>query len=234
MDWAIPFVSLPHVKSFCGPKNAEGHGSGSLVRYLHGGSGSVVEEVHLEGASVDWISIANFLKLTPNLKILRYSHENRRTISTQDWDLYRFIAAIADEVGNCLIELSISINELQAKIVPGEPSMRGFQRLQKLKLPLEIATCAFDSGVGLPGSLLGNLVSASVSQLSLTSHQPGQHGMALDIMFRDFATNKASQAPGLKEIHLLCPSRKDDIGKERFAQLAEEAEKAGVTLHEIS
>lgn len=53
LDWAIPFVSLSHVKSFCGPKNAEGHGSGSLVRYLHGGTGMALEEVHLEGASVD-------------------------------------------------------------------------------------------------------------------------------------------------------------------------------------
>lgn len=58
--------------------------------------------------------------------------------------------------------------------------------------------------------------------------------MALNIMFRDFTTNKAFQAPGLKEIYLLCASKKDDIGKERFAKLAVEAEKAGVTLREIS
>lgn len=57
--------------------------------------------------------------------------------------------------------------------------------------------------------------------------------MALNIMFRDFTTNKAFQAPGLKEIYLLCASKKDDIGKERFAKLAVEAEKAGVTLREI-
>lgn len=69
LDWATPFLVLPHVQSFCGPEHVDGHGN-IASKYLHGGFGIALETVHLEGASVDEIAIAAFLKHTPYLKTL--------------------------------------------------------------------------------------------------------------------------------------------------------------------
>lgn len=120
--------------------------------------------------------------------------------------------------------------------------MHDFQQLQKLELPLEIAMCVLTASASADHeldldcseSLLGDIVPASVSQLSLISHGTGQHGKALDIMFHDFAIKEASQVPDLKEIHLSCPSKADHLSKEHFAKLAMEAEKVGVALHNVT
>lgn len=232
LHWAIPFLSLPRVQYFCGPIDIEGHGN-SLTTYPHGGSGMALEEIDLQYACVDWISIANFLKHTPNLKTLRYAHWNRRMIGIEDWDLCRFIAAIAEGVGSHLTELSISINKSFGDFLPGNPSVQGFQQLQKLKLPLEIATFALNSGLRSPASLLGSLVPASVSHLSLTSHETRGHGLGLDIMFYEFGKNKAFGAPNLKELYLPYPSEQGGIGFGCFAALVAEAEKVGVAVHTV-
>lgn len=223
LNWEIPFLSLPQVQSFCGPADVQGTRD-LLINYPYNDSGMALEEVHLESASVDSIYIGNFLRHVPSLKKLRYSHCTSRYFPFRDWDICQFIAAIADGIGSHLTELSISINEeFSGTVVPGKPSMQGFQQLQTLGLPIEFAICALDSGVRSPASLLDTLVPASVSRLSLGPQKPDHGGMAIDVMFYKFSANKASKTPSLKEIYL----------PERFASLAPEVEKAGVTLHMI-
>ena len=154
--------------------------------------------------------------------------------------------AIEREVGGHLEELSVSIREVRGSIEPGEASMRGFERLQKLEFPLEIAvrnitaaTCQVapsnesTTNVSLDNhepSII-NLVPASVSRLAINSQGTDHHEQALDVMFREFATTKATQLPALKNIHLACPSKADDAYKNQCTKLLAETKKAGVGLH---
>ncbi|KAE8393880.1 hypothetical protein BDV23DRAFT_180330 [Aspergillus alliaceus] len=235
LDWATCFLTLPHVRSFWGPGCVgTGDGYGAITSaYLSSGFQSL-EAVHFMRASIDDKAIAGFLKHTPSLKTLRYSHTTNNNGGLQDWDLCRFVAAIEREAGNHLVELSISIDELRGSITLGKVSMRGFHRLQKLELPVEIITCTLtalgDHQSNYSDLFLGDLIPASVSQLSLISHGLDGSEKALSMLFRDFAAKKDSQVPALKEIYLSWPIDVDDLDQELYATLAVETQKAGVVL----
>jgi hypothetical protein len=250
LDKAVPFLALPHVRSFRGP-SCVAIGDASMARaskdlYLR--YGEILETAHLVACCIDEVAIADFLKHTPRLRILEYSHSTRGDDAYQDWNICKFVTAIEREAGSYLEELSISIRELSGSITPGRASMRDFQRLQKLEFPLEIAMCnitAAGSRVATPNevltdqgpdkfeSFISDLVPASVSQLSLLSSGTDHHEKALKVMFHDFAAKKDSQLPALKEIHLSYPisPRADDAYKKECAKLVAETEEAGVALY---
>ncbi|RDL32655.1 Uncharacterized protein BP5553_09111 [Venustampulla echinocandica] len=248
LDKAVPFLALPHVRLFRGP-SCVAIGSDSIALaskdpYLC--YGETLEIVHLAGSCIDEVAIADFLKHTSRLRTLKYSHSKKG--DSEDWDICKFVTAIEREAGSYLEELSISLCEPRSSVTPGKASMRGFQRLRKLQLPLEIAMCNVANATsrvttpneGLTGQgldkfeqFIGDFVPASVSQLSLLSSGTDHHEMALKVMFRDFAARKDSQLPALKEIYLSClmsPSA-DDAYKEECAKLVAETDEAGVVLH---
>ncbi len=134
--------------------------------------------------------------------------------------------------------------------------MRGFRRLRKLELPIEVAVCnitaAAASRVATPiesrmvegGSMdhnnelddaeafsIDDLVPSSVAQLSLISAGTAQHAMTLEVMFRDFSPRKDEMVPKLEEIHLSCPADADDKYKEQCARVVKECERGGVVCH---
>ncbi|KAI9930342.1 hypothetical protein MW887_011094 [Aspergillus wentii] len=227
ITWATPFLALPHVQSFCGFTCIGMGGHRSIVsEYLDSNFKSGLEVVDISFADVDWMVITDLLKHTPRLKKLKYLHMADANDTSHDWDLCRFITAIEHEVGSHLEQLCISIHELPGAIKPGSVSMRGFQRLRKLVLPLELVLCTM--APANHESLLSDLIPASVSRLSLLSHtegHPEHHYKALDRLFHDFAARKDSHVPALKEIYLSYPSDADDLYKDQCDRLAAEAEK---------
>jgi hypothetical protein len=240
LNKAVPFLALPHVRSFRGPSCvAMGDVPIAIAsKDPYRGYGETLEVVNLVSCCIDEAAIADFLKHTPRLKTLRYSHTTKGDGDPQDWDICKFVTAIEREAGNHLEELSVSIRELRGSIPPGKASMRGFQRLRKLEFPLEIAMCnvtfatSMDHALDYSEPFIGDLVPASVSQLSLISSGKDHHEKALDVMFRHFGPKKDSQLPALKEIHLSCPASPsaDDAYKEQCAKLVAEIEKVGVVL----
>ncbi len=252
LDWVSPFLALPHMRSFRGPSCVamdDGPKSIAFKDPLRG-FGNNLEAVHLVSCCLDELSIAKFLKQTPHLRTLRYSHSTKGDSSLQCWNICKFVTAIEREAGSHLVELSVSIRNLHGSIPPGKASMRGFQRLRKLEFPLEIATCNINAAAwrvpppndSLVGGLtdlnldsyesfIGDLVPAPVSQLSLVSSGTNHHEKALDLMFRHFAIIKDSQLPSLKEVHLSCPANADNAYKDQCARVLAETEKAGVVLH---
>ncbi len=221
------------------PSNAPDHGIEETL-----------EAVHFLCCSVDEVAIADFLRHTSRLRTFRYSHSTKNHDGPRDWDLCKFVTAIEREVGSHLMELSVSIRELRGSINPGKASMRGFQRLRKLEFPLEIAICNITAAVcqiamsnessinvSMNHALKNNepsivdLIPASVSRLAIDSQGTDHHEQALDVMFRGFAAEKASQLPALKDIHLVCPSKADDAYKNQCTRLLAETKQVGVILH---
>ncbi|PGH16527.1 hypothetical protein AJ79_01632 [Helicocarpus griseus UAMH5409] len=236
LDWVTPFLALPHVHSFRGPSCvALGDPDAQIgPKYL------ALDAVDLMCSSIDEVAMANFLKHAPRLKRLYYSHQTKENGGPRDWHLCGFISAIEREAGSRLEELSICILELHGSIKCGKVSMRGFTRLQKLELPLEAAMCNIDRAKirsqlmgdepGYLDSFLGDIVPASVSELSFLSWGMENQDLALSAMFSDFAAKKKSQVPALREIHLSCRSSAEDAYKEQCTELAAETKKAGVEL----
>lgn len=250
-DWTKRFLALPNVQIFRGPSCVvmpEGH-MGTAPKDPYRGFGENLKRVSLVSCCIDEVGIADFLKHTPRLKSLYYSHSTKENGGPQDWDICKFVTAIEREAGSHLVDLSVSIRELRGSIPPGKASMRGLQRLQRLEFPLEIALCNITAAAGQVaapnesevggstdheldsyGSLIDDLVPASVFELGLISPGTDHHEKALDLMFRDFAAKKDSQLPALKEIHLTCPAGADSVYKNHCARLLEETKKAGVSL----
>ena len=246
---ASAFLALPHIRSFygrsCVAMDDGGHKSICASKDPYGGFAKTLKSVHFMSCCIDGVGIADFLKHTPRLRTLMYSHATEGNGGPHDrgWDICKFVTAIEREAGSHLVELSVSICELRGSIAPGKASMRNFQRLQKLEVPLEIASCNMTAAAcPVEGSttdhkidscepfIIGDLVPASVSQLSLISRGTDGHEKALERMFHDFAAKKDSQLPALREIHLSCPAGADDAYKEQCARLLAETEKVGVIL----
>ncbi|KAJ5201434.1 uncharacterized protein N7498_006097 [Penicillium cinerascens] len=236
IGWAVSFIALPRVQSFCGPDCIrEGPPDEAIgSRYPHSDFNSMVEIVELWDSCIDEVAISGFLKYTPCLKSLTYWHLPRNSKGHQDWDLCRFIIAVHHKVGNHLEKLSAIpvIWKPRCSITPWQ----AITRLQSLELPLEVVICSLAAAeLAEPESsnfesLLGDLVPASVSQLSLFSRGKHPHKRAVDLLFREFASRKHLQTPALKEIRLTCPDDADDSYKSQCAKLAAEMDKANVAL----
>ncbi|KAK0511953.1 hypothetical protein JMJ35_005081 [Cladonia borealis] len=191
LDGAKPFLALPCMRTVR---------TSSLAQNWSSKFGQALEVVSFPACYIDRVAIADFLKHTPRLRTLGYSHRSKddREGPPLDWDICKFVTAIEREAGGHLMQLSITINELRGSILPGRASLRGFKRLQTLQFPLEFAApkaphgdCAHES------SFTRDLVPASVSRLSLTSSGTDEHAKALDVMFRDFAAEKDAWLPAL-------------------------------------
>lgn len=259
LDWVNPFLALPHIRSFHGPScvaiGDDGHKN--IPSYIpEGGFGKTLLVIDLMACCIDEVGIADFLQHTTSLRTLRYSHVTKTHSGPREWNIGKFIAAIERAVGGHLEELSVFIRDLRGPLTVGRISMRRFERLQKLELPLEIVACNITAAtvcqtattpqeclvIGDDSTdehheveddklFISDLVPASVSRLSLASNGTDGHAKALDVILRHLAAIKESRLPALEEIQLSCPDSADDAYKEQCARLLGETEKMGVVMH---
>lgn len=242
---AIPFLALPRVRSFRGPRtDIVGDACMALPpKDLFLGCGEALEDAHLLRCCLDDMAIAKFLRHAPRLKRLVYSHLS--TGDRRDWNIREFVASIERESGSHLEELSVTIRELRGSIIPGKGSMRGFQRLRRLELPFGIAVADVADAAsrvatpteGILGqrlnrseSPLTDLIPASLCELQLVWGGTAYHEQALKVLFRSFAKQRESRLPALQRISVFCPLNPTDAYKEECEKLAAATEEAGVGL----
>jgi hypothetical protein len=241
-----PILTLPQLKFFSGP--------GSFLRRgrsrTHAFQGSprmsdTLQVVHLGGCCIDDVGIANFLEHTPRLKTFIYSHDTRHAILPPDWDICKFINAVAREAGSHLIELSVTSRELRGSILPGKASTRGFQKLQKFEFPLELAMCNINTA-GITGNIAASLqrlfngssdpfvrdlIPSSVTHLALKSKAMRPHDIALDALFRNFCAIRRTQLPHLQKVHIDCKQDSDDVYKQKCNKIVEDCMREDVVVH---
>ncbi|KAJ4385963.1 hypothetical protein N0V93_008854 [Gnomoniopsis smithogilvyi] len=241
---AAPFLALPKLRLFRA-RSCVAKGVSSIATALEGEKlppGEALEAAHFVDSCLDDVAITDFLQRTPNLEELVYLHSTKGQDS-QDWDICRFVTAIKRQAGSHLESLEIRVREFHGSFAPGKLSMRGFQSLRKLHLPLEVAGCnlatdsSFNNGeltaqdLGELQRLTDILVPASVSELSLHSAGTDRHEKALRAMFFDFAARKNDWVPALKDIRLSPEPIEDGAYKDECGRLKVEIEQTGVTLH---
>lgn len=238
---AVPFLALPKLRSFRARSCVARDGASIATASEDAGlpAGKALEATHFVDSCLDDVAIAVFLRRTPNLKELAYSHCK----DGQATDVCRLVTAIERETGSYLESLEIATRQFRGSLAPGRLSMRGFQRLRKLHLPLEVAACNLatdapardgeltDQELGELQRLTDILVPASVSELSLHSRDPDRHEKALRVMFFDFAARKDDWVPALEDIRLSPGPKEDGAYKDVCGRLKAEMMEAGVTLH---
>lgn len=241
---AVPFLALPELRSFRACSCVARDGGSVAAAFEDAGfpPGQTIEAARFVDACVDDAAMATFLRRAPNLRELVYWHCTD-VQAAEDWDACRLVAAIGREAGSRLEGLEIDIWGSRVSLAPGRLSMRGFQRLRKLRLPLEIAACNLaadasardkeltDEELGELQRLTDILVPASVSHLTLHSRDPDRHVELLRVMFRNFAARKDDWVPAIEEVRLIPAPKKDGAYKDECGRLEGEMMEAGVTLH---
>lgn len=198
----------------------------------------------LEYCHIDHVGIFSFLMYTPQLKTLKYTHSTDSGISNQDWDICAFMTAIARGAGSHLVELSVAMNGDHTSIVRGRPSMHAFQKLEKLELPMELILCTakatrfmtyLSSSVqslwsGSQGTLLPDLVPATVSHLSLRPLPGPNDERVLKLLFPDFRAVRKSHLPALQNLYLGVRQNDSMAYKDRYNKIVREGRKEGVEV----
>lgn len=242
---AVPFLALPKLRSFRA-RSCVARDSASLATASEDAGlppGDTLEAARFFDSCLDDVAMATFLRRTPNLKELAYSHYTEKE-TTQDLDLCKLVMAIEREAGSHLESIKIEIwGPFIGSLAPGMFSMHGFQRLCKLHLPLMIAVSNLATDVSTRNKeqtdqelrglqrFTDILVPASVSELSFYSLDPDCHVKALRVMFCDFAARKDDWGPALESIRLIPKPKEDGPYKDVCDKLKVEMEEAGVTLH---
>jgi hypothetical protein len=234
LRWASPFLALPHVRSFRGPSCLELEDIPRSLAFRDSHHiAETLQAAHLIFCCIDDVGIADFLRHAPSLKTLRYMHCTKNTSPIQDWDICKFVNAVEREAGSRLLQLSVIISELQGSIVRGKASIRGFQRLQTLEIPLELVMCNIAAAAGHtanPSDPLLDLIPTSVAQLSLISKGTDHHEEALDALFRHFQSHDDSQLSALQEMQISCLVSADDVYKDQCDRVVREARDKGVVV----
>ncbi|PVH98467.1 hypothetical protein DM02DRAFT_615812 [Periconia macrospinosa] len=185
-----PLLALPRIRSFHGPSSVSHIGarnSSSPYPSLPPSVGETLESAHLLSSNLDGPAMEHFLRCTPRLKTLVYSHSSKQF--SAPWDICALVTTIVKEAGSHLEELSITTRDFTGKIAFGTTTMRDFARLHKLEIPLDLATCVLRSAAQLETKesigkdfvagadqshvnlLMCGLVPASVTRLFLRSDE---------------------------------------------------------------
>jgi len=176
-----PLLALPNIHTFHGPtsiSDIEAREPSSPRQPIPPPVGGTLEIAYLRGCNLDGPTMKYFLRYTPRLKTLVYSHSDKQL--SRVWDICDLVTTIGKEAGSHLEELSITKREFSGKIALGTATMRDFPRLHKLEIPLDLATCVIRSAAHLGADpadqshvnlLMCGLVPASVTRLFLTSEE---------------------------------------------------------------
>lgn len=137
-----PLLALPRIQKLYAPTSISHTGAperSSPCQSLSPSLSSTLEVAYLCGSNVDGPGMKHFLRCTPRLRTLVYSHSDKHLSRT--WDICELVTTIGEEAGSHLEELSITKDDFSGKIALNRANMRGFTCLHKLEIPLDLATC---------------------------------------------------------------------------------------------
>jgi hypothetical protein len=188
-----PLLALPRIQKFYGPtsiSHTEAPEHSSPCQSLSPSLGWKLEVAYLRGSNIDGPAMKHFLRCTPRLKTLVYSHSDKQL--SRIWDICELVTTISKEAGSHLEELSITEHDFSGRIALNTTNMRHLPRLHKLEIPLDLATCVIRSATHLEAKesigtdsvedadqsridlLMCGLVPPSVTRLFLSSEDWGR------------------------------------------------------------
>jgi hypothetical protein len=246
LNFAEPFLALPQLKSFSAPAStATGTHLPSLAFPGLPQFSDTLQVACLHNCCFDDEGITRFLKHTPRLATLIYSHGTPHAFPPPDWNICMFINAVAREAGSHLVELSVTDVGTRGSILPGKVNAQGFQKLQKFEFPLDLVLCNID-GVGVTGNIASSfkilfngswnpfvhaMIPPSLTHLMLKSKAFRPHDKALDALFRNFRAVRKTQWIGLQEVHIDCRQECDSAFKQKCNAIVAECKREGVMVH---
>jgi hypothetical protein len=247
LSFARPFLALPGLKYFSALDSfAVGNHPQSLAFSDPTHFADALQEAHLGRCCMDDEGISRFLKHTPRLKTLTYYHDTQHDFLPSAWNICKFVNAVAREAGTHLIEFSVgTVSSWGGSILPGRVSARGFQKLEKFELPLDIVMCNIHAA-GVTGSIANSMqrlfngswdpfvrdiIPPSVTHLVLKSEPFSPYDRALDALFGNFRAIRRTQWINLQEVKIHCKQQSDSAYKKKCNSIVAECLRGGVIVN---
>ena len=248
IGWEKPFLMLPSMRSFrsCSYKTTNHDRQSLTYGHLSGVSGATLRELTLLHSCISELDMADFLKNCGCLETLIYSHCTQGNATSQYWDICKFVDAIEREVGNHLMNLSLSLSQAGAIILPGRLSFRDFHNLQALEISLKLASCS-SNAASIDNTdreevrehrrsertelTVGDLVPTSLSILSIVTGGTNLESTMLKGMFRDFDGKANCQLTALEHVYLYNTSSGKNEYYSQCDWLQEKFMSTHITLH---
>jgi hypothetical protein len=247
LSFARPFLALPGLKCFSAFYSfALGNHPQSLAFSNPTHFADALQEAHLGRCCMDDEGISRFLKHTPRLKTLTYYHDTQHDFLPSAWNICKFVNAVAREAGTHLIEFSVgTVSSWGGSILPGRVSARGFQKLEKFELPLDIVMCNIHAA-GVTGSIANSMqrlfngswdpfvrdiIPPSVTHLVLKSEPFSPYDRALDALFGNFRAIRRTQWINLQEVKIHCKQQSDSAYKKKCNSIVAECLRGGVIVN---
>jgi hypothetical protein len=228
-----PFTALPSLDTFemhYGLATPSNYGDFPPKQFrLHNSSALV--DLRLYSCNIDPMSLSDFLMGAPCLKCLKYSHTYFEA-APRVWDISKTIAVIASRTARSLERLSLSTSNFYGMILPGQPSFRDFTRLTRLTFPPELIQNIPEhselaqeylggnelvTGPGDIASLrIGALLPRSLCRLKLVSNTMNEHFSTLEVVLKDFASQKMVDLPNIRLLKIqgnVRDVKKEDLRK---------------------
>ena len=241
LSWAGPFLAQPQVSNFI---TVLGFSTGTNPNtFVFRDSPYMAEALTIvcfRFCCIDHLGITNFLRNTPQLRTLLYSHRVCKDYHPPTWDICAFVNAISAEAGSHLDTLSVRIETVS--LLPGKATLR-FQKLRNFDFPPELVLCNMEA-MGIKWNMVtslqhrfndsvnpfvGDLIPSSVENLVLWMVYGGTNiDKAVDGLFCHFRSTRKVHLRNLKEVYF--PRSSPKAAKRICARLAKEAKKEGVRV----
>lgn len=145
MQCLEPFMRLPSLKELyttsCIAINAEDEDGGipftSFPESLPGQQ-SALRRMDLPYGCFDAAGLSTVLAYTHNLEVFRYGHESKWHGCEHDWNAASFIATLAQQCGQTLTDVAITLDDHTGDIINGVTSFCAFIRLRNLEFDIGV------------------------------------------------------------------------------------------------
>ncbi|KAF2794588.1 hypothetical protein K505DRAFT_324675 [Melanomma pulvis-pyrius CBS 109.77] len=99
---------------------------------------SFLTRVEFASGCIDTYGLEAFLQMTPALTVFKYSHQSKQGGLQHDWNPGGFAQVLSRYCGTRLIELALTVDEIDGDIVNGLSSFHGFPALKELEVDLGV------------------------------------------------------------------------------------------------
>ncbi|KAL5116977.1 hypothetical protein ACEQ8H_005062 [Pleosporales sp. CAS-2024a] len=166
------------------------------------GAKSPLTRIELASCCIDSRSLSVLLANTPAVTVFRYSHQTKWDGLEHDWNPGAFLEVIANYLGEQLVELAITIDELHGQVINGLSSFMRFIKLEKLEVDVQpFCGPPLESGQRLgrnsylpPGATpwshvdipcMGDMLPVSIRELHVNTDYPEPAEDALRALFKN-------------------------------------------------
>jgi hypothetical protein len=175
---------------------------------------SPLTRIELASCCMDAGALSVLLSNTPAVTIFRYSHQTKWDGLEYDWNPGAFLEVIANYLGDQLLELALTIDELHGDIINGLSSFMRLTKLRKLEVdvkpfcgpPLEsgqrLGRDAYTPNDANPWThtdipCMGDMLPQSIRELHVNTDYPEPCQDALHALFKNIKVRR-----GDKLVHL--------------------------------